>query len=95
MHSVPVHDVLEDILLHQDRFKAANTLSGVSGSPNTRTPMALATALAAAGAAGVSDGSPIPFAPNGPRPVPDSRMIAFVVGRSHAVGIRYSESDGA
>ena len=56
--------------------------------------MASATALATAGAAGVSEGSPMPLAPNGPTPVPDSRMMTCVVGKSRHVGMRYSASDG-
>ena len=60
----------------------------VIGSSNTRVPMASATALAIAGATGVSEGSPMPLAPNGPTPLRDSRMIDCTSGMSIAVGIR-------
>ena len=73
---------------------ASTTRSGVIGSSKTRVPMASATALAIAGAAGVRLGSPTPLAPKGPTPLRDSRMMLSISGVSMAVGIRYSLNDG-
>ena len=71
-----------------------STFSGVSGRSGTRAPMAWATALAMAGATGVSAGSPMPLAPNGPSPLRDSRMMHSTLGTPMDVGIRYSLKDG-
>ena len=60
-----------------------------------RVPIASATAFAIAGATGVRDGSPMPFAPNGPLPLGDSKiMLSTLIGTSIAVGMRYSLKEG-
>src|SRR5207248_8605825 len=49
---------------------AARTLSGVSGSVGTRTPMALATALEMAAPGEITGGSPSPITPRSSKPGP-------------------------
>src|SRR3989304_2745501 len=60
--------------------------SGVMGNSWTRAPMASRTALAMAAAVGVSEGSPTPFAPKGPSPLPDSIRTVRMSGQPIAAG---------
>src|SRR5712691_11782440 len=64
-----------------------STRSAVSGSSVTRRPMARDTAFMTAAGVGVIAGSPMPLAPKGPRPVPDSNRMVSTAGASSVVGI--------
>src|SRR5438093_3459364 len=63
------------------------TRSAVIGSSVTRSPIAEDTAFMTAAGVGVMAGSPIPLAPNGPSPFPDSSRMASIAGTSRVVGI--------
>src|SRR5713101_5281177 len=63
----------------------ASTRSGVIGSSVTRRPRARDTAFITAAGVGVMAGSPIPLAPKGPRPFPDSIMTVSTAGESSVV----------
>ena len=67
---------------------AARTRSGVAGTRVSRTPVAWWTALRIAGAVGISAGSPMPLAPNGPSGSASSIRMHSMGGISPMVGIR-------
>jgi hypothetical protein len=71
------------------RLRHSRTRSGVIGKLAGLTPRASWIALATAAAGGPIGGSPMPRAPNGPIPSPDSRITTSISGTSVAVGIRY------
>src|SRR5215471_2451083 len=68
-------------------FKAARTRSAVRGNWVTGAPAARETAFMTAAGVGVIAGSPMPLAPKGPRPWPDSRSTVMTGGASSVVGI--------
>ena len=65
----------------------ASTRSAVMGNSVTGRPTARATAFITAAGVGVIAGSPMPLAPNGPRPLPDSIRMVSTAGESSVVGI--------
>src|SRR5439155_20338463 len=67
------------------RAAASRTLSGVTGSWRGRAPTASAIAAGITPIGGPIGGSPMPRAPKGPRPSPDSRTIVSISGTSVAV----------
>ena len=68
-------------------MRAARTRSAVIGNWVSGERAARDTAFITAAGVGVMAGSPIPLAPKGPRPWPDSSRIVMISGASSVVGI--------
>ena len=66
---------------------ARHTFSGFAGVTVIGPPMACATAFSTAAGVGISDGSPTPFAPYGPKESASSTIKGVITGASRDVGI--------
>jgi hypothetical protein len=78
----------EESLIYLLPLSISKTCSGVMGISVIRAPMASLTAFVTAPGEALQGGSPMPRAPWGPIPSPDSVTIVSHAPRSSEVGIR-------